>query len=75
MSGLGVEVRERPRLPARPIAVAIRRAAGISQARLAQELGVHRGTVARWELGIRHPRGARLAAYAALLDELREATR
>ena len=54
------------------MARAIRQAAGVSQVRLADELCVHRMTVARWEAGQRHPRGHLRSAYAALLAELRE---
>jgi transcriptional regulator with XRE-family HTH domain len=67
------EVRERRRVPSPALARAVREAAGVSQARLAAELGVDRVTVARWELGIRHPRGKRADAYAALLAQLQEA--
>jgi DNA-binding transcriptional regulator YiaG len=59
------------RLPSPAMCRAIRLAAGVSQERIARELGVHRVTVARWELGARRPRTRRAAAYAALLEELR----
>ncbi len=60
---------ERSVPPAR-LARAIRVTAGASQAEVARELGVHRTTIARWELGSRHPRPRVAAAYAALLREL-----
>ncbi|WP_158657677.1 helix-turn-helix domain-containing protein [Blastococcus saxobsidens] len=67
------EVRARRPLPPPRVARAIRQAAGVSQIRLAQELGVHRMTVARWENGSRQPREGQRQAYAALLEALREA--
>ena len=70
MSQLAEEVRKARRLPPPLMARGIRRAAGVSQTRLAEALGVHRVTVTRWELGARAPRGAIRLAYAALLDEL-----
>jgi transcriptional regulator with XRE-family HTH domain len=69
------EVRARRRLPQAPLARAIREAAGISQGRLAEELGVGRVTVTRWEGGQRQPRGSTAAAYAELLDQLKRAVR
>jgi transcriptional regulator with XRE-family HTH domain len=72
-SSLVREVRTQRPLPSRALARAIREAAGVSQARLAAELGVDRVTVARWELGIRRPRGKRAAVYATLLAQLQEA--
>jgi DNA-binding transcriptional regulator YiaG len=65
------EVRRIRRLPSPPMAREIRRAAAVSQSRLAAELGVHRVTVTRWELGTRAPRGEVRLAYAALLEDLR----
>ncbi|GAA2004404.1 hypothetical protein GCM10009799_34550 [Nocardiopsis rhodophaea] len=66
------EVRTHRRLPAPDDARSIRERAGVSQARLADELGVHRVTVARWESGTRQPRGALRLAYARLLLRLEE---
>jgi len=65
------EVLANRRLPAPGIARAIRREAGVSQLRLATEIGCTRGTVARWELGIRQPRGEMRRRYTELLEELR----
>jgi DNA-binding transcriptional regulator YiaG len=64
------EVLRTRRLPPPAIARAIRREAGVSQSQLAGALGVHRVSVARWELGTRRPRGAKRLAYAELLEEL-----
>jgi transcriptional regulator with XRE-family HTH domain len=72
MSALIEEVRSRRRLPPPSVAQAIRKAAGVTQARLAEELGVHPVTVARWEAGSRHPVGETRDRYAALLEQLRE---
>jgi DNA-binding transcriptional regulator YiaG len=75
MSSLVAEVREARTLPRPDVARAIRVTAGVSQARLAAELGVHELTVHRWETGTHSPRGAVRLAYARLLRELDEATR
>ena len=68
------DVREERRLPPPAMAAAIRRAAGVSQASLAAELGVDRVTVARWERAgapwSRTPRGELRRRYAELLAEL-----
>lgn len=73
MSQLVEDVRLARRLPPPRMARTIREEAGASQAAVAAELGVHRMTVVRWEAGTRRPRGQQLAAYVALLDQLREA--
>lgn len=67
------EVRARRGLPHPPLARAIREAAGISQGRLAQELGVDRVTVTRWESGVRRPRGSTATRYAEILAQLKRA--
>jgi transcriptional regulator with XRE-family HTH domain len=64
------EVLRSRRLPPPAVARAIRHEAGVSQHRLAVELGVHRVTVARWELGMRVPRGSLRLRYADALNEL-----
>lgn len=64
------EVRRARTLPPPHAARQIRLAAGVSQERLAAELGVHRMTVVRWETGERAPRGLQRAAYAQLLGDL-----
>lgn len=58
------------RLPAPGVARAVRQAAGISQERLAAEIGVHRVTLARWESGTSRPRGSVRARYTTLLEDL-----
>ena len=67
------EVRAR-RLPSRQARRAIRLAAGVSQTRLAEELGVHRQTLIRWENGTHEPQGEPRERYARLLDDLRQAS-
>lgn len=69
------QVRARRPLPPPRMARAIREAAGVSQTRLAQELGVDRMTVARWENGSRSPSAAHREPYGALLTALQEVTR
>jgi DNA-binding transcriptional regulator YiaG len=54
------------------LAKAIREAAGVSQQQVAAELGVHRVSVARWEGGVRSPRGPLRTAYVDLLRQLQE---
>ncbi len=70
MSALIEEVRQARRFNAKH-AKLVREAAGVSQQRLADELGVDRVTVARWELGQRLPHGQLLIKYMTLLDGLR----
>jgi transcriptional regulator with XRE-family HTH domain len=48
----------------------IRRCAGVSRQRLAQELNVHPCTIGRWERGHRVPRGDLRLRYARLLVDL-----
>lgn len=72
---IATEVRARRRLPAPPMRRAIRESAGVSQLRVAGQVGVTRMTVSRWESGVREPRGDHLLSYVALLDELVELTR
>lgn len=54
------------------MARAIRIEAGVSQERLALELGVDQATIARWESGARRPRGPLAIAYGDLLRRLRD---
>lgn len=67
------EVRAR-RLPSVKTRRAIRLAAGISQSRMAAELGVHRLTFVRWESGKHEPRGENRELYVRLLADLRQVT-
>lgn len=71
MSALLDELRQRRRVPSPAAARAIRLAAGVSQARIAAELGVHPVTVTRWETGRRRPGGDLAQRYAELLEQLR----
>jgi transcriptional regulator with XRE-family HTH domain len=76
MSQLAQEVANRRRLPPPAIASAIRREAGVTQERLARELGVSRVSISRWESGSRVPSGENRNRYADLLEEIRrEVTR
>jgi transcriptional regulator with XRE-family HTH domain len=72
MSALAEDLRQARRLPAPPVARAIRMAAGATQEQVAEQLGVDRVTVARWEAGARRPRLAMRLRYAQLLSELQE---
>ena len=70
---LAEQVRAARRLPPPGIARAIRDAAGVSQQQMADELGINRVSLARWELGTRAPRGELRLRYIELLDELKDA--
>jgi len=70
MSDLVSEVREALGLPAPGVAKAIRVSAGVSQERLAEEIGCHRVTLARYEGGQRAPRGELRVRYARTLRQL-----
>ncbi len=72
MSALIAEARAYRQMPTPRAARAIRLAAGVSQTRLAHELGVHPVTVARWESGTRHPGGDLARRYVDLLTQLKE---
>jgi DNA-binding transcriptional regulator YiaG len=72
MSGLLDEVRASVSLPDPATRMAIRRRANVSRKRLAQELGVHVISIARWERGTRNPHGELRVRYARLLEQLRE---
>lgn len=65
------EVRSTARLPEASTARLIRISAGISQERLAAEVGVHRVTLARWESGECRPRGTARSRYSTVLHEIR----
>lgn len=49
----------------------VRNRAGLTQAELADVLGVDRSAVSRWESGARTPRSAVLARYMDLLDRIK----
>jgi DNA-binding transcriptional regulator YiaG len=71
MPGLLEEIQAVRELPSPADAKAIREAAGVSRYRAAREIGVADLTLARWEAGLNHPRGAAAIAWADLLDALR----
>ena len=58
-------------LPGPALRGAIRQDAGLSQADVAEAIGVTRAAVSRWETGDRRPRGDLLIAYSELLQGLR----
>lgn len=62
------------RLPSPDVRRAIRRAANVSQVRMAEELDVHRVTFVHWEKGTREPRHDARVRYAQLLAELQRIT-
>lgn len=64
------EVRAARDLPSPEMARLIRRAAGVSVARMAQALEINRTTLFRWETGEMQPRAAQRARYGQLLAEL-----
>lgn len=64
------EVRLTTKMPTPKMARALREAAGLSQGRIADALGVSRVAVGRWEGGLRKPRAKNRRAYAALLAAL-----
>jgi DNA-binding transcriptional regulator YiaG len=70
MQSLIEEVRAMRALPDAVTATRIRRAAGVSRQRMADELGVHEVTFARWERGESNPTGPRRIRYAQLLQAL-----
>ncbi len=49
----------------------LRVAAGVILAEIAEEVGVTETTVARWEGGVRQPRGPVAGRYGLVLDRLR----
>jgi transcriptional regulator with XRE-family HTH domain len=75
MGALLEEVRESLALPGPALARQIREAAGVTRARLAEELSVSEMTVYRWEAGARSPQGQMRRAYGRLLADLDRVTR
>lgn len=67
-----LKARSTAQLPPPPERKAIREKAGVSQERMARELGVHYITLLHWESGNREPRPRNKARYAELLAALRE---
>lgn len=64
------DVRAIRSLPSPAVARQIREQAGVTQGRMAEELGVHFSTLARWEAGISAPPGQARAKWARLIAEL-----
>lgn len=69
-TGVVERIRLSKRAPSPEMARAIRKAAGVPVQAIADELGVDRVTVHRWESGIRQPRGDNLRRYVELLEEI-----
>jgi HTH-type transcriptional regulator/antitoxin MqsA len=65
-------VRARKRLPSPAIRVAIRKEARVTQAQMADQLGVHRVTFASWEKGDLRPTDEHCLAYLELLEALQK---
>lgn len=63
---------DRDPLPAPHIRQQLRKAAGLSQAEVAEAVGVKRLAVTRWELGQTTPQRRHLEAYRHLLQRLAE---
>jgi DNA-binding transcriptional regulator YiaG len=66
------EIRNRRPVPPPRRLRAMRERVGVTQHRLATELGVHPVTVARWEAGTRSPSGSLRDRYLDLLEALAE---
>lgn len=62
--------RMRRALPVPAVRRLLRERAGLSQAAVADVMGVSRPAFTRWELGQRTPRGVILERYVELLDRL-----
>jgi transcriptional regulator with XRE-family HTH domain len=67
------QVAKRRALPPPAMRRALRQAAGLTGGDLAGVMHVTRQAISKWERGERHPTGAYLDAYLAVLDELRRA--
>jgi DNA-binding transcriptional regulator YiaG len=65
-----VTARQRRELPDPPLRRFIRERALLTQAEVAETLGVTDSAVCRWEAGRRTPRGVMKARYAELLGRL-----
>jgi len=71
-SPIQAKMRAKRALPPPAMRRAIRLGAGLSQADVAEIMGVARESVARWEAGARTPRGRVLIEYVDLLDQLKD---
>jgi transcriptional regulator with XRE-family HTH domain len=69
---LAEKVRAKRELPSPAVRRAIRIAAGVSQQDIADELGLTRAAVGRWETGDRLPSGDHLLGYVKILRTLRD---
>lgn len=67
------EVRMAHRMPRPEDAKRIRQRAGVTQARMAEALGVHPVTFRRWEAGTSTPTQVHRIRYASLLKQLQRA--
>lgn len=74
MTNLAQRLEAATKLPAPRTRRAIRNDAGISQQEIADEIGVHRMTIARWEAGTHQPRGDRLVQYFQIIEQMRLAS-
>jgi DNA-binding transcriptional regulator YiaG len=70
LTQLIVEVEARVATPSAVEGREIRQRLGVTQQRVAEAVGVHWTTVARWESGQRRPRGAAASRYYDLLRRL-----
>ena len=70
IENLIAEARRRNSLPPAALRRLLRQRAGLTQAELAQALGVERSAVTRYETGAREPRGAIRLAYIKALERL-----
>jgi DNA-binding XRE family transcriptional regulator len=70
---LSNRLRARHELPPPELRRALRKAAGASQADIAEVVGVTRQSVSFWEAGTRTPRGPNLESYVDVLEVLRGA--
>lgn len=73
LEGLTQRLQDQRELPSPAIRRTLRRAAGASQADVAEVVGVTRQAVQLWEAGTRTPRGSNLGAYLEVLRAFRRA--
>jgi transcriptional regulator with XRE-family HTH domain len=64
------EVAARRRLPEPAVRKLLRERSMLTQAEIADAIGVSRQAVSRWESGKRYPRREHLGRYMAILDQL-----
>lgn len=68
--GVHMNTTRLPVLPPPILRRAIRKAAGITQAEIADQVGVSRAAVSRWEEGTRNPRRRHRVRYHVVLSDL-----